>query len=117
MMNNAIPEQTHIKMGISWPRPKVFHVPASKENLEGLAGMMDHHAEPELAVHFLVYCNGKVILEWYDAFSNPMYLSGEWAEDKVRAFCDKLKWKYRRNVEQPAADDAEDRAPDPQCSV
>ena len=76
MAENAIPEQVHIALGTLWPRPLVFHVPGTSPVLSRLAAIMDHHAEPELAWHFHVYRAGVVLLEWHDAFGQPMLVSG-----------------------------------------
>ena len=51
-------------------------------------------AEPEIAIHFHVYREGKVLLQWHDAFSEPIALSGEFPEEKVKAFAEALSMKY-----------------------
>ncbi len=83
MVKNRIAEQAHIALGTIWPRPRVFHVPATSETLRKLADIMERHAEPELAVHFHVYRGGTVLLEWHDAFSQPMLVAGSLPEQKV----------------------------------
>ena len=102
----SIPEQTHVAMGTIWPRPKVFHVPATAIILTELARIMEHHAEPELAIHFHVYRDSSVLLEWHDAFSQPMLLSGAIPEEQVKVFADKAGKKFRKIVEQGTATDA-----------
>jgi len=100
MKANSIPEQTHIEMGTIWPRPKMFHVPGTHAILKALAEIMEHHAEPELAVHFHVYRQGVVLLEWHDAFSQPMLITSDISEDNVRKLADRMGTKYKRIVEQ-----------------
>ena len=90
----SIPEQTHVAMGTIWPRPKVFHVPATEAILTELAGIMDHHAEHELANHFHVYCANTVLLEWHDAFYQPMLISGSIPEEQIKLFADKVGKKH-----------------------
>ena len=97
----------HAPMGTIWPRPKVFHVPATVTILTELARIMKHHAEPELAIHFHVYRNNSVLLEWHDAFSQPMLMSGAIPEEKVKVFADKIGKNFRKIVEQGAAVDAD----------
>lgn len=87
---HAIPEQSHVAVGTLWPRSTCYHVPATPENLRELAELAESHAEPELAIHFHVYRNGEVLLQWYDAFGQPMLLSGALVESKVRAFAEPL---------------------------
>jgi hypothetical protein len=95
MRQYSVPEQIHIAYGTIWPRPEVFHVPATKEALETLTKIMEHHAEPELAVHFHVYQNDGVLIEWHDAFDGGMLLSGDFHEEKVKEFTQKLGTQYK----------------------
>ena len=93
---HAIPEQSHVAVATLWPKPVYYHVPATPQNLQGLADLAEHCAEPELAVHFHAYETGKVLLEWHDAFTQPMLLSGDLPEDKVRGFAEVLSMKVKR---------------------
>ena len=103
---HSVPEVSHVAMGTIWPRPKVFHVPATATALTELAKIMGHHAEPELAVHFHVYRNDTVLLEWHDAFSQPMLMSGAIPQETVKVFADKIGKGFRRIVEQGTPADA-----------
>ena len=94
--SHRIDEQSHLAVGTLWPRPRYYHIPATAENLSELADLMEGFAEPELAVHFHVYCNSKVILEWHDAFSQPMLLAGTVEEEKVKALGKELNMKVAR---------------------
>jgi hypothetical protein len=100
MTANSIPEVSHLAMGTIWPRPKVYHVPATEKILHNLAMIMEHHATPELAIHFHIYCKDKVLLEWHDAFSQPLLMSGCIPEEKVKVFASKIRKKYRKIVKQ-----------------
>lgn len=91
-------ERVHVAVGTIWPRPKYYHILATTENLSELAEIVEHCAEPELAVHFHVYFEDKIILEWHDAFTQPMLLAGTLEEGKVKALSKELnmeitKWK------------------------
>jgi len=44
MKERAVPEQRHVALGTIWPRPRVYHVPATNEVLETLIRIMQHHA-------------------------------------------------------------------------
>ena len=81
---------TRVAMGTIWPRPAVFHMEITPENLEGLASLADQHAEPELADHLHVYHGDAVVVQWYDAFSAPLFVSKDTPEEKVREFCVRL---------------------------
>ena len=92
----SIPEQTHVAMGTAWPRPKVFHVPATDATLKKLTEIMEHHAEAELAVHFHIYRDNTVLLQWDDAFSQPMLISGSISEEMLKVFADKIGETYSK---------------------
>ncbi len=94
---HATSEQTHVAIGILWPSPVYYHVPATPQNLAELARLAESHAEPELAVNFHVYRDGKVLLQWHDAFSGPMLLDGEIPESKVQALASALGMKHTLN--------------------
>jgi hypothetical protein len=92
----AIPKGVHIAHGTIWPRPSVVHVPATSETLTRLAELMRSRVSPELAVHFHVYRDQTVLLEWYDAFDQPIRLTGMFPEDQVRLFAERLGMSYQR---------------------
>ncbi len=51
----------------------------------------------QIAVHLHAYGQGRVLLEWYDAFwKDPFYLSEAIPEDRVRAFSSALGLAYQR---------------------
>lgn len=104
---HSVPESSHVARGTIWPRPKIFHVPATSIILTELSRIMKHHAEPELAIHFHVYCNDSALLEWHDAFSQPMLLSGAIPEEKIKAFANKLGKKFKKIVAHEAPADAD----------
>ena len=99
LKEESVSEISHLEMGTIWPRPKTFHVPATSEVLFRLADIAEHCAEPEVAIHFHVYKDDRVLLQWFDAFSIPIYVSKEIAEEKVRHFCNKLGIEYQTNTE------------------
>ena len=94
--DHAIPEQAHIAVAVLWPRPRYYHVPATRQNLWALADLAESCAGPELAVHFHVYRSGKILLEWHDAFTQPMLLSGGIPEEQVRSFAEAMSMQHPR---------------------
>ncbi len=94
---HQVPEQSHIAVGTLWPRPDHYHVPATRANLSELAKLTETCAGSELAVHFHVYCDARVLLEWHDAFDLPVLLSGRLPENKVRAFAETLNMTLRND--------------------
>jgi len=94
LQGHQIPERAHVAYGTIWPKPRVFHLVATPQTTARLSELTRSCAHPELAVHFHVYRGQTVLLEWDDAFSQPMLLSGELPEQKVKAFAERLKMTY-----------------------
>jgi hypothetical protein len=97
--SNSIPEKNPIPKGTIWPRTKVFNVPATNTNLRKLSELCKHYAEPEVAIHFHVYSDDGVLIDWYDAFDDPMYVSKRIPKDKIEIFCDSLSMTYKEHLE------------------
>ncbi len=98
--NNQVDNST-IPGGTLWPKPKAVHLTVNKENLGKLTELQENHAEPEIAMHVHVYKKpNKLILEWHDAFSNPIYLDKNIPEFKVKNFSQHLgiEYKKKKNV-------------------
>ena len=89
------PSPCKVQLGTIWPRPVCYHMPFTPDNVTGLAEIMERHATPEVAVHIHVYKDNKILLQWYDAFDDPMYISDAVDEEKIRQFCESLSLEYR----------------------
>ena len=99
LTERAVPEQAHLAMGTIWPRPRTFHLPATRDNLLAFADLAEHLASPEAAIHLHLYVNGRMLLQWYDAFWDPFYISKEIPEEKVSAFCKRLAIQCETDAE------------------
>ena len=95
----SVHEVSHVEMGTISLETPVLHVPASSENLLELAEIAEHYAEPEVAIHFHVYKDDEMLLEWYDAFANPIFVSKELPENKIKEFCNRLSVGYETYME------------------
>jgi len=80
--------------GTFWPRGRTYHVPATAAFLEELADRTEHCAELEVCEHLHAYRDGVVLLQWYDAFSDPAYVSKLVSQDRVERFCAVLGVAY-----------------------
>jgi hypothetical protein len=96
LREHSVPERAHVAYGTIWPKPTVFHLPATVETFSRLAELMRSRVYPELAIHFHAYRDQTVLLEWHDAFTQPMLISGEFSEQQVRAFAERLKMSYKK---------------------
>ncbi len=95
LRERAVPERAHVAYGTIWPKPAVFHVPATADTIVPLAELMRSRVYPELAIHFHVYQEQTVLLQWHDVFSQPMGLAGRFSEQQVRVFAGRLGMSYR----------------------
>ncbi len=66
--------------------PEAYHIPITVKNLNGLADVSERHAEPEVADHMIVYRDTTVLLEWYDAGSNPIWITKDVAKERIDNF-------------------------------
>jgi len=84
-----------IPMGTTWPKPEFFHLPVNSENLFGLADIAEKYPEFEIAYHVHVHKNNALVLQWYDAFLDPIHISKDIPEDRIKEFCSKLNIEYQ----------------------
>lgn len=77
---------TKVAIGTIWPRPRIYHMSATRENLEELAQLADRYPAPEVADHVHAYKGDTVLLQWHDAPDNEICISSAVAEDRVRQF-------------------------------
>jgi len=70
----------------SWPRSGRFAVQASSELFVQLCEAASHLAEPEICDHLHVYRGPEALVQWFDAFSDPMLVSKALARERVERF-------------------------------
>ena len=92
---NSISPNFELRKGTIWPKSAIFHVPINAAFIEGLASMTENHAEPEICDHLQAYAGEKIVLAWFDAFHDPLWLTMDIPEIKVEEFCNNLKAKYK----------------------
>ncbi len=67
---------------------KVFYMPLTKENLEGLANLSENYAEPEVGNGLGVYMDDELLLSWHDLPHDPIYVSPSIREESLKQFCE-----------------------------
>ena len=90
---HTLPSRPKIPGGTFWPNAW-YHLPATTDNFSELADIAERHANPEVAIHFHVYRDRSLLLQWYDAFFDPIYVSKEICEKNVKEFCEQLGVQY-----------------------
>ncbi|MFB3881437.1 MAG: hypothetical protein ACE149_09235 [Armatimonadota bacterium] len=90
------PYRTDVEISTVWPRPRTYHMSATRENLEGLARLAERHPAPKVADHVHAYKGGIVLLQWHDAPYDEICISSAIPEDRVRQFAATLGTSYER---------------------
>jgi hypothetical protein len=101
MRAHAVPERAHLEMGTIWPRPSVYHLPASPEVFARLVDLAENHAAPELAIHLHAYLDDEVLVQGYDILAQELWLSPTLPEQRVRDLAIRLGVVYRREGDRP----------------
>lgn len=71
----------------SWPQKnKRFSVRASPELFVRLSEAASGHAEPEICAHIHFYRGQEALVQWFDAFSDPVLVSKSVARERVERF-------------------------------
>jgi hypothetical protein len=96
---HAVPAQANVARGTVWPRATVFHVPTRPPVLSELGDLAENCAAPEICDHLHVYKDDQVLLEWYDTFSNPFFISKQVPEQRLGEFCRELSVKLKEGDE------------------
>lgn len=94
--SHAASETSKVALGTIWPRPRFFHIPVTPAVMQELARLVEHHPTPEIAIHIHAYRRTRVLLEWHDAFFDPLGISRDIRADRVAEFCQRLGAKYER---------------------
>jgi len=90
--------------GTLWLKPSLFHVFASEPFIRELAELAGRHAEPEICDHFHAYNGGRWLMQWYDAFDDPLLVDESISELTLQSFCQ--GWEHNTLVDrslQPTA--------------
>jgi len=95
LRTQRIEPAANVNRGTVWPLRELFHIRLNAHNMQQLVSLYDRHNRIELFIHFQAYHNGKVLLSWYDAWYDPIYISPIIPEDAVKRFCQAVGSKYQ----------------------
>lgn len=87
---DAIPYGAPIGTLWAWPKNRRFAVRASPSVFARLAEAAEDHAQPEICFHLHFYRNEDPLVQWFDAFNDPIWISRSIPRDRVQAFCSEL---------------------------
>ena len=94
--SSAVAPALQIPTGTLWPKPSVFHVFAREPFIRELAELAGRHAEPEICGHFHAYNGGRGLMQWYNAFDDPLLVDESITELTLQSFCRRLGVRYAR---------------------
>lgn len=77
------PVQSAIAPNTLWPKPWFFHLSLAGADLSKLRELAEHHAEPEIADHLVVYRGGRVLLWAHDAGYGYVEVSDSLPEETI----------------------------------
>ena len=72
--------------GTLWPRSELHHVPIRPDVMSTLAELAEVRAEHDVADHIIAYRSDAILLEWYDAIFDPIFISRTMDEGLLSAF-------------------------------
>jgi hypothetical protein len=75
LRKHAQSEGLEIRPGTILPASDFWHLPLHVTTVEDLAALVETQAVSMPAIHLHVYEGSDVVLEWYDAFDEPLWLS------------------------------------------
>lgn len=90
------PVKCKVHAGTRWPYPEIFHIAYSPAIVRNLAAVAKDFADAEICDHFLAYHDKRILLEWFDAWFNPLYLSRQISEPRVAEFCVKIGSGFKK---------------------
>jgi hypothetical protein len=72
----------------SWPRRnRRFTLRASSSLFADLSDAAAHHAVPEICFHLHLYRKEEPLLQWFDAFDLPLWVSRSVPRERIERFC------------------------------
>jgi hypothetical protein len=83
-------DRREIKAHTLWPKPKVFHMSLTGDNLAEVRKLAEKHAEPEVADHVVVYRGEEVLLWAHDAGYGYVRVVRHLSESILQALRDAL---------------------------
>ena len=89
-------DQREITANTLWPKPKVFHIPLTRDNLADLRNLAEQHAAAEVADHLVVYRGEDVLLWAHDAGYGYVRVARNLRESIVESLRDSLGGAIRK---------------------
>jgi hypothetical protein len=76
-----------IRPGTLYPAPEWIHIRATADALATLNELVNTCAGPEICNHLYGYEDSTLLLEWHDAFDDPIHVTSAIGSAVIVAFC------------------------------
>lgn len=87
----AVEPQVRITRGTVWPRQEFFHFSASRQNIDHLLELVQHHATPEIGYHLILYRDREALLWVHDMGDGWAYAGSSLSTAQREVIQGKLK--------------------------
>ena len=94
LRKEELPAGKKLPTGTLWPAPSVYHLRALPAVLNQLSELTDQCAAPEVCDHLHAYRDDEILVQWFDAFTSPLYVSKQVAKEQVQQFAAVLGVTY-----------------------
>ena len=88
---NAETPGREIERGTTLPRPRQHHVQVRPDRMAELQDFADRIAEPEVCDHLHAYRGEDLLIEWYDAWSDPLLVSRSIPGKRMAVLCRRIE--------------------------
>lgn len=82
-------------LGVVWPTPTRLRLKTSADLFVRLGELAEQHAGPEICDNFHVYAFAAPLLQWFDAFDDPIRVSKRVPVQRIQRLCKELGVQYR----------------------
>jgi hypothetical protein len=104
--NKSIAEVSHIAYGSFWPKPTVYHIYATSENLYALAEIIEKSIIGSGVNHLQIYKSNKILLQGFEFGFKSIHISKQIPEGKIIDLCKQhsvyyidVKWGFQYSGE------------------
>lgn len=96
LKKRTVAENIRIAGGTLLPRPTIYRIPLTTENIEDIAKFARRFPTPVGSIHIHIYRDDEILLSSYDAFIDPIWVSKDVPESKIRNFAEAMQCSYEK---------------------
>jgi hypothetical protein len=96
LKERAVPTAVKIPGGTIVPRPVIYQILLTPNSLAGLATLVEELEVATGSFHIHIYRGRDILLSWFDAFLDPIFLSGQIPKERVDEFSKGIGCTYEQ---------------------